>query len=629
MKSKTFCFNIAVFRKNMVLFWPLWLGYLLLLLGLIPGRLWMKLNAFVSYNMSYLTPVERSNTLMYYLQSVCDVSFLSVIVLIMAAGTVMALFGYLFSSRSTNMMHAFPVTRAELFCTTIATALVFMVIPEMLAFIATVLICLAYGITCVEYIALFFAILAVASLLFLAIGMFAAMLTGQLVAVPVIMLLLNYIYVFPRRIAGDVMCILAYGMTGYNSGTDGKFLLFSPLLYFSKMLRFRLQYEYEGTIERVTGIRVDGISAIGWYGIAAVVLFVITYILYQKRPLEKAGDLVAFAGLAPVFRWGSSFLVGYTATVYLAYLFEQAGIVIPKALFGILMVMVGLAAFFLSEMLLQKSFHIFHRKLLKEGILIIFCLSLSFGIIYAAGRYAEAFVPKQSQIRSAKINLSYELTVEEAFAEQVLRMQEECIAHAKDWFEETKKSYNYASIHFSYELTNGHRVERNYRIPFTEEGLKLIAKFCRLEKEPELFLKGYFKGNFDRPNNAKGSLDVNYSDYFSFGDKEAKLLLEAIQKDAYDGTIQRYNLYAENGTWESGREQQYCCYLNFSFKNEDPRILYDSYFGEYTEAETYISVSFGSDCRHLLDALVELGYISAESDLMLVTEYEQQHLYEK
>ena len=40
MKSKTSFFNKAVFRKNVVLYWPIWVSYLLYGLIKVPGRLW-------------------------------------------------------------------------------------------------------------------------------------------------------------------------------------------------------------------------------------------------------------------------------------------------------------------------------------------------------------------------------------------------------------------------------------------------------------------------------------------------------------------------------------------------------------------------------------------------------------
>ena len=53
-----------------------------------------------------------------------------------------AVFGYLYQSRSANMIHAFPVTRTELFVTNYLSGLALMAIPQLLAALATNLVIL-------------------------------------------------------------------------------------------------------------------------------------------------------------------------------------------------------------------------------------------------------------------------------------------------------------------------------------------------------------------------------------------------------------------------------------------------------------------------------------------------------
>ena len=621
MKSKTFCFNASIIRKNIVLYWPIWAGYLIVLLACVPIRLWMKLNAYVNYYMVNVTPREYKSALMYYVNSVCSVDLLSIIALIMAVATVMALSSYLFSARSSNMMHAFPVSRAELFHTTVISALGFMLIPELIAFLATVLVCLAYGITCVEYVAILYLVLAMASVLFLSMGMLAAMLTGQLVAVPVIVGVMNYAYVFLRSILGDVLCLLSYGMTGYSMYSDQYFLLCSPLAYFMRWVKFRLNYVTEGTQEYVTGMKTEGVPIIGWYCLVAVLFLVIAYILYQKRPLEKAGDVVSFAKFAPVFRWLAGFVIGYAAIMYLSMFLEQARIFLPKPMIAGLTLVVGILSFYLVDMLIQKSFRVLNKKILKESALFLASMLLSFVALFAVSEYEEAYVPEQDKIASAKFNMSYEIEMKGADVAKIMDIQKEFIAHADEWIDKARESAEYTNVGITYSLTNGKSVYRNYMIPHTDSGLVSIGKLCDFERDPELFVKGYLCNYFENPGRVTGSFDCNYSDYESFGQQDADVLLTAIKMDAQEGSIQKYNMISENGIWSYDESTRYCGYLNFNFPNKEPKVLYDNYFGEYTETQTYCSISFGTDCKHLIEALIDTGLIQSPDDLMLYSEY--------
>ena len=158
-------------------------------------------------------------------------------------------------------------------------------------------------------------------------------------------------------------------------------------------------------------------------------------------------------------------------------------------------------------------------------------------------------------------------------------------------------------------------------IPHTDSGLVTIGKLCDFERDPELFVKGYLCNYFENPGRVTGSFDCNYSDYESFGQQDADVLLTAIKMDAQEGSIQKYNMISENGIWSYDESTRYCGYLNFNFPNKEPKVLYDNYFGEYTETQTYCSISFGTDCKHLIEALIDTGLIQSPDDLMLYSEY--------
>ena len=132
MKSKTSFFNRTVFKKNMTLYWPIWVCYLLYGMVKVPGQLWSRLQ-----QQTDMTAYARDYALYNSLRLEVDVAAIA----IMAVVCGMALFGYLFTQKNAYMIHALPVTRGELYVTNMISGLCFLLIPQALVFLVTVVLC--------------------------------------------------------------------------------------------------------------------------------------------------------------------------------------------------------------------------------------------------------------------------------------------------------------------------------------------------------------------------------------------------------------------------------------------------------------------------------------------------------
>ena len=618
MKSKTFCFNPAVFRKNTVLYWPLWVGYLIVLLALLPIRLWMDFNSYISYYVASVPEQEKKSMLMYYFQeSMSKTHVYSLVVLVMAVLTMMALFNYLFTARNTNMMHAFPVTRVELFGTSIANALCFMLIPELIAFFATVLVCLSYGVTCVQYVAMFYLFVAVASVLFLSLSAVAAMLTGQILGLPVVVAVLNIMYVWIRIVIGEMLCLIGYGLTEYTVSTDHGLLFFSPLSYFMRRVKFTPQYTQGNNTQYITGITPEGFQMMGWYLLAAVVFFAAAAVLYRKRPLEKAGDVVIFSCLNPCFRWLMGIMAGYTLVMYTCMFLEEARIFLPHAVMAGIVILAGLLAFYIAEMLIRKNFRVLNKRILRESVIFTGAMLVSFAAVIGITKVQENYVPRQEEIDSVEYNLSYGITLSGDEAADVITLQKEILAHVDEWNSATKETVNFVTVTFSYILKSGNAVRRSYSIPFTESGLAALAKLTAYERIPKQFEEQYLINYYNNTYYASGGFELNNLQYIPFGDDTAKILLEAIRQDVEEGNIQNYNLIQQDGSWDNPQDQ-YSGYISFEFEIPNRALRYNEYLDEYILSDNYCTISFGERSRHLINALVSTGLIGSEEDLILL-----------
>ena len=134
MQSATSFFNRALFRKNLQRFWPLWLGYVLIWLLLLPLPL---LNELADYH-GVPTVADAS----YYLLQIGAYGGL-VMGAVFGIFFAMAMFAYLTNPRATQGFHSMPVRRETLYATNYLTGLVCMVSALVLGIYAAVGIVLA------------------------------------------------------------------------------------------------------------------------------------------------------------------------------------------------------------------------------------------------------------------------------------------------------------------------------------------------------------------------------------------------------------------------------------------------------------------------------------------------------
>lgn len=176
MRSKTSFFNKAIYKKNMTLYWPIWVCYLIYGMAKLGGSLWSGLQ-----QMTKITEERKLVVIVNSLSMWVDIWVIAAVVTV----TGMAMFSYLFSSKSANMIHALPVTRKELFFTNVISGLSVLWIPQIVTFVLSVLVCLANGIALVQYLGIWLlSVMGISFFLFSTV-VFCAMLTGQLFALPV------------------------------------------------------------------------------------------------------------------------------------------------------------------------------------------------------------------------------------------------------------------------------------------------------------------------------------------------------------------------------------------------------------------------------------------------------------
>lgn len=276
MQSATSFFNRALFRKNLQRFWPLWLGYVLIWLLLLPLPL---LNELADYH-GVPTVADAS----YYLLQIGAYGGL-VMGAVFGIFFAMAMFAYLTNPRATQGFHSMPVRRETLYATNYLTGLVCMVSALVLAFALAGITAACFGALNLTALgtALLAAVLSV--LFFYSFAVLCMMFTGQILAAPVFYGILNFLAVgmeyLVRTFAGNFL----YGYSGYSAPETFAFL--SPawelvcVLDVSNVARVD-RILSDGTYQVIRGgeYMLSGLGVLGIYAAVGIVLAVLGLLVY-------------------------------------------------------------------------------------------------------------------------------------------------------------------------------------------------------------------------------------------------------------------------------------------------------------------------------------------------------------
>ncbi|MGN1157706.1 MAG: hypothetical protein ACI4TK_16125, partial [Agathobacter sp.] len=467
MKSKISFFNKTIFLKNVTLYWPIWVVYTLFLVGGMPFALWLSVHD--RFNMEQITE-ERMIREIYY---VTRPTYYIFVIAVAAVIVGMALFSYLYKSQSANMIHALPVDRTELFGTNVISGLTFLIVPQIFTFIVTVLICLGEGITRVEYLAMWLLFAMATAFIAFAFVTICAFLTGQLVTMPVYVIIVNVLAYAIDGAISLVVSLFGYGLSGSGLMSSDLLIWFSPLInYCTKVYTSLLGYdELAGRI----GIEFIGIECIIVYFIVAVVLYVLAYFIYRTRKIEQAGDLITVEILKPVFRWGVGTICGFYATLFFVSIFGNSGYGFNKIVFVIELLFFGTLFYFVADMFVRKTFHVFKKKNWKGCGLFCIALILTFGGMICYANIEEKRVPKIEDVDYAIINMNYFITLEDEDIAEAINIHKMVLEDVEFFEEYDRNNYYYYDerVYYTsikYKLKDGSYLERYYSIPNTGKG---------------------------------------------------------------------------------------------------------------------------------------------------------------
>ncbi|MBR5381135.1 MAG: hypothetical protein IK136_00790, partial [Oscillospiraceae bacterium] len=363
MRSKTSSCEKTIFLKELTRFWPLWAAYLVVLLLAMPVALQSSLDAARDHAGEVYSFLTSLNMLP-------DMHL--VITAIMSCLTAMALYSYLYTARSASFAASLPIKRGRTFLTHFFAGLCWLVLVNVIAFGLYAAVAAAHGVGHVDAVFGVLAMNVLFILFFYGFASFCAVLTGNIIVLPIVYGVLNFTAVVTEWVASTLLRFFVFGMP---DSFGNKLTFLSPSielagmcgLHFEKLGSTEQLYPWNYLAEELPqGFRIvfDGFLTAGIYALVGVVLVVLAVLIYRRRHMETAGDVVAVKIAKPIFRWcltfGCALVIGWLL-FQIVCVREPSGVACAAAV-AACMIVGAFIGYFAAEMLMQKSFRVFRGR---------------------------------------------------------------------------------------------------------------------------------------------------------------------------------------------------------------------------------------------------------------------------
>ncbi|HIT32335.1 MAG TPA: hypothetical protein IAC25_05860 [Candidatus Enterenecus stercoripullorum] len=577
MRSGTSCFNSTVFRKQMTRFWPIWAGWLLILLLALPLQGFMALQRDAQGMRDQLEQFAQSQVL-YLCNNSGYMTALAVLVGLLAA---MAACSHLYSTRSANFMGALPVRREGLFLSHYLAGLVMVLGPVLIAFGLTVLVELAGDCLMLDYLGYWLGYTCAAGFFFYSFAVFLGMFTGHLLALPAFYLIFNVLALAVVGMLEWVLESFYYGFGSLPAWVHRAVTWLTPVWGFSSVW-----------IDR-TAMAVENGSALWAYPLVALVLAVAALLLYRRRNLESAGDVVAVRVMRPVFKYGVAFCAGMFLGMATA---QMLGLAEPGLMIAIFLW--GVTGYFVAQMLLDKSFRVWRRWKGAVGVAVVF--AALFALVGFDLTGFETRVPRTDAVASVSVQglsgqpwdsgseVGATLEDPEQIA-AVIALHQAIVDRRPTGTQRGGDSASgnsgVTSFQVSYRLEDGSILSRSYRSVSLDQELLTLAGTVR--NDPDVIYQSY---GFDEVERRRGVLTTtiweNGPDTSDAYGQQAEKLLEAVLEDIGQGRLgQRVVGGADTPGYEEYRSIQF----EWRWRTDQGQAEYEYYFMELILPDTATS----------------------------------------
>lgn len=472
MPRKTSFCNAALLRSDIKRYWPLLFLYVAVWVVILPMQILSASRECdgVADGIMTVLQMRQHNVIIRSMPASVVMS------LLFGCFAAMAVWSYLMSGRTVGLMHALPVTRTQAFFSHVLSALGALTAGNVLIFLLTAL-CSA-GFSYVDWTALgtWLLLTELMVLFFFALGSLCAMVTGWLLAVPVLYGAMNVIAVLLHLVVQAMAQMFYYGYVPADIPAGIRWL--TPVgriweaISDGEAQPVEVQFrEPIGTqIYHRTQLPASAFSTCIIYAAVGIALLALVWWLYKKRPSETAGDAMSFRWLQPIARWSIGLCGGLGLGLFLNY------VILGSSFAGLLIcqLVMGVICFFAAQMLLKKKFRIFTRRWWVETLaLVLTLLAVTLCIRLDITGYQHR-VPDAEDVTSVRFSASYaDFTTDDPAAVESVISLHRAILEQYDETGERLENQTYLDaeggpitryVRVDYQLRNGTSLRREWRV---------------------------------------------------------------------------------------------------------------------------------------------------------------------
>ena len=484
MPRKTSFCNAALLRSDIKRYWPLLFLYVAVWVVILPMQILSASRECdgVAEGIMTVLQLRQHNVI---IQSIPASVVMSLLFGCFAA---MAVWSYLMSGRTVGLMHALPVTRTQAFFSHVLSALGALTAGNVLIFLLTAL-CSA-GFSYVDWAALgtWLLLTELMALFFFALGSLCAMVTGWLLAVPVLYAAVNCLAVALTWLGQQLAELLLDGFTMpdvqpvITRWLTPVYQLICDLGQsgpkYSPFLTGKLPENYIQNADCVSGLTPQGWRTLLIFTAVALVLTVLSRLLYGRRKSELSGDAAAFSWMRPVFRLGVGLVGGLPLGMLLYVLVSvgRSGDFSPARL-CVCMAVMGIVCYLAAAMLVGKTLRVLPKRLpgaaVTALVLVLLCVVLRADVFGYADR-----TPQAEDVARARVYcLDTSFTLEDPQSLETLVKAQAELAENRAADANYRRTFE---VH--YVLKDGTSMARCYRLAMTEPVKAALEQVARLEE---------------------------------------------------------------------------------------------------------------------------------------------------
>lgn len=472
MPRKTSFCNAALLRSDIKRYWPLLFLYVAVWVVILPMQILSASRECdgVADGIMTVLQLQQHNVIIRSIPASVVMS------LLFGCFAAMAVWSYLMSGRTVGLMHALPVTRTQAFFSHVLSVLGALTAGNVLIFLLTAL-CSA-GFSYVDWTALgaWLLLTELMALFFFALGSLCAMVTGWLLAVPVLYGAMNVVALLLYAVISTMTQMFYFG---YSSGDIPEFITWlTPVGRIWDAVANGgaqpIEVQFREPIGTQTYHRfqlpASAFSTCIIYAAVGIALLALVWWLYKKRPSETAGDAMSFRWLQPIARWSIGLCGGLGLGLFLNY------VILGSSFAGLLIcqLVMGVICFFAAQMLLKKKFRIFTSRWWVETLaLVLTLLAVTLCIKLDITGYQHR-VPDAEDVTSVRFDASYaDFTTDDPAAVESVISLHRAILEQYDETGERLENQTYLDteggpttryVRVDYQLRNGTSLCREWRV---------------------------------------------------------------------------------------------------------------------------------------------------------------------